>query len=243
MTSSPLTPERQQVWKFLQGQQTGFFLDVGANEPKKGSQSWFLEEQGWRGILVEPQARLAEKLRAERPQSRVFQVACGAPGHAAEMTLHIAEAASQSSLQKHLIGTSTRYIDSQVVKIMTIDEILAEAGNPAIDFVSIDVEGTQLDVLRGFSLERHRPRLMLVEDHLNNLQAHRLVCRQGYRLVKRTGLNNWYIPRTQTFDLATPLEKLRLWKKLWLNTPFRKARRSLERKKSARVADGEEAAT
>jgi FkbM family methyltransferase len=241
MTNS-LTPERQQVWKFFKDQKDGFFLDVGANEPKKGSQTWFLEEQGWRGLLVEPQARLAEKLRAERLACRVFQVACGAPGHAAEMTLHIAEAASQSSLQKHLIGVSTKYVDAQVVKIMTIDEILAEAGNPALDFVSIDVEGTQLDVLRGFALQRHQPRLMLVEDHLNNLEAHRLVRAQGYRLVKRTGLNNWYIPDKQPFHLSTSSERFRLWKRLWLNTPFRKARRFLERKKKAAGGSGGEAA-
>ena len=57
MINSQLTPERQQVWEFFNGRHEGFFLDVGANEPKKGSQTWFLEEQGWRGILVEPQAR------------------------------------------------------------------------------------------------------------------------------------------------------------------------------------------
>jgi FkbM family methyltransferase len=242
MINSQLTPERQQVWRFFDGSQQGFFLDVGANEPKKGSQTWFLEEQGWRGILVEPQARLAEKLRVERPQSRVFQVACGAPGHPAEMTLHIAEAASQSSLRKHLIGAKTKYVDAQVVKIMTIDEILAEAGNPALDYVSIDVEGTQLEVLRGFSLRRHQPRLVLVEDHLNNLAAHRLVQQQGYRLVKRTGLNNWYIPGGQPFALSGPVERFRLWKRLWLNTPFRKARRFLERKGKGVTSAGEEAA-
>ncbi len=242
MTNPPLTPERQQVWNFFKDQKQGFFLDVGANEPKKGSQTWFLEEQGWRGILVEPQARLAEKLRAERPQSRVVQVACGAPGHPPEMTLHIAEAASQSSLRKHLIGAHTKYVDAQVVKIMTIDEILAEAGNPALDYVSIDVEGTQLEVLSGFSLKRHQPRLILVEDHLNNLAAHRLVQQQGYRLVKRTGLNNWYIPSGQSFTFSNPVERFRLWKRLWLNTPFRKARRFLERKGKGAATVGEEAA-
>ncbi len=43
--------------------QTGFFVDVGANDPKDISQSWHLEQMGWNGILIEPQPDLARKLR------------------------------------------------------------------------------------------------------------------------------------------------------------------------------------
>ncbi len=46
--------ERQLVRKFF-GDTPGFFVEVGANHPIEGSQSWHLEQRGWRGILVEPQ--------------------------------------------------------------------------------------------------------------------------------------------------------------------------------------------
>src|SRR2546421_464606 len=116
---------------------------------------------------------------------------------------------------------------------MTLDAILAEAGNPKLDFVSIDVEGTQFDVLRGFDLERHKPRLLIVEDHLYNLKAHRYLCHHGYCIAKRTGLNNWYIPKGSPFRLSTAAERFLLWKKLWANTLFRKLRHYLEKKKLA----------
>jgi FkbM family methyltransferase len=112
----------------------GFFLDVGANEPQKGSQTWMLEKRGWRGILIEPQARLCERLRQARPESRIFQTACGAQ---AEMPLYTAATPGHSGLVKNLVDATTNY------------------GNPAIDFVAMDVEGTQFDVLRGFDLQRH----------------------------------------------------------------------------------------
>jgi len=226
--------EDELVWESFGQRKDGFFVEVGANEPKTGSQTWFLEQQGWRGILIEPQARLCESLRAARPQSTVLQVACGAPGHPAEMPFYIATAPSKSSLVKNLIEATTTYTQTEMVKIKTLDILLAELGNPHLDFVSIDVEGTQLDVLRGFDLRRHRPELLLMEDHLYHLKVHHYLRQQGYRLVKRTGLNNWYVPRQRRFELTPPLERLRLWKKVWANTPFRKLRVYLERRRAAR---------
>src|SRR5262245_11222193 len=81
-----LPPESELVWQFFGGRTDGFFVDIGANDPQRGSQTWMLEERGWRGILIEPQAQLCERLRQGRPRSQVFQVACGAPGAPSEMT-------------------------------------------------------------------------------------------------------------------------------------------------------------
>jgi FkbM family methyltransferase len=226
--------ESEMVWQFFAGRTDGFFVDVGANEPQRGSQTWFLEERGWGGILIEPQARLCERLRQARPKSQVFQVACGAPGAPPEMTFFTAVTPGHSGLVKNLVDATTNYVGTEMVRVTTLDAILAEAGNPAIDFVTMDVEGTQFDVLRGFSLQRHRPKLLLVEDHLYDLKAHRYLGRAGYRLAKRTGLNNWYVPKESSFKPARFGERFRLWKKVWANTPFRKMRVFLERQRAKR---------
>ena len=238
MEQSRLAGEVELVWQFFGRRKDGFFVEVGANEPQTGSQTWFLEERGWHGILVEPQSRFYERLCQVRPQSRVFQVACGGPGHPKEMPLYVAEVPSKTGLVKNLVEVSTKYVQTEMVKIMPLDAVLEEAGSPSVDFVSIDVEGTQLDVLRGFTLSRHQPALLLVEDHLHHLKVHRYLKQQGYRLVKRIGLNNWYVPKNRPFTLATPGERLRLWKKVWLNTPFRKLRVYFERKRAARQIAG-----
>src|SRR5258708_4558243 len=145
-----LRREDELVWQSFNCRTKGFFVEVGANEPQQGSQTWFLEQQGWQGILIEPQATLCSRLRQQRPRSRVVQAACGAPGHPPEMPFHIASVASKSSLVKNLVEAATTYTQTERVRIQTLDEVLDEMGNPHVDFVSIDVEGTQLDVLRGF---------------------------------------------------------------------------------------------
>src|SRR6187549_2157621 len=76
------------VREFFADTPRGFFVEVGANDPKKDSQSWHLEEAGWRGILVEPLPELASELRRLR-KAKVFEVACSSPDRAGQtMQLH-----------------------------------------------------------------------------------------------------------------------------------------------------------
>ncbi len=57
--------------EFFGASQQGFFVEVGANRPQQGSQSWQFEQAGWRGVLVEPQPDLAERLRRSRDAARL----------------------------------------------------------------------------------------------------------------------------------------------------------------------------
>ncbi len=116
------------------------------------------------------------------------------------------------------------------IKVVTLDSILEENNVQEIDFLSIDVEGTEIDVLKGFDVNRYRPKLILIEDSLVFLDKHRYLKKCGYKLVKRTGGNNWYIPHNQDFSFATVKEKLKLFKKLYLSLLIRKIKMSLRMK-------------
>jgi FkbM family methyltransferase len=200
---------------------TGFFVEVGANDPRRGSQSWQFEEAGWSGVLIEPQPDLAERLRATR-RAQVIAAACSSPANAGSaMVLHLS--GPHSSFKRELAVTGIVAAATIEVPVRTLDDILAEAKAPApIDFVSIDVEGHEVEVLSGFDLARWRPRLLLIEDHIAGLATHRFLTRAGYRLIRRTGLNGWYVPRAQAprvgfgwwplarkYYFALPIRKLR----------------------------------
>jgi len=62
--------------------------------------------------------------------------------------------------------------------------------------------------------------MILIEDHLENLSVHRHLVRHGYRLVKRTGVNNWYVPKRQPFHMTTPAERLKLFRKMFPGASF-----------------------
>ena len=228
MNSYSQSGEDLLLWKYFGARPEGFFVEVGANHPTKCSQTWLFEQRGWKGILVEPIARNCELLRQQRPGSRVFQCALGAPEQRGRAQLNVA--AGNDGLSGLHLNDGVVLDRMEEVEMRTLDEILAEAGNPQIDFLSIDVEGLELQVLRGFDLARHRPAVLLVEDHLLRLDVHRHLARHGYRVVKRTGENNRYVPKQQPFHMTTWTERLKLFRKMFLGLPFRKVRLSLRRR-------------
>lgn len=213
------------VWEHFGRKRDGFFVEVGANAPFIYSQTWLLEQQGWTGLLVEPLASRSEELRQHRPGSRVFQAAAGAPESRGTITLQVPEDDMFASLKPSAKGPAALRTES--VRLATLDDLIAEAGTRRLDYLSIDVEGMEIEVLRGFDLARHRPALILVEDHLKSLVVYRHLSGRGYRLVKRTGCNNWFVPDGSPFKLAGPVERLVLWKRMHLNTPFNINRRRL----------------
>lgn len=137
------------------------------------------------------------------------------------MTLYLS--GPHSSLHGDLAVTGIEPHGAVDVPVRTLDDILGEANAPrAIDFVSIDVEGHEVSVLRGFDLARWRPRLILIEDHLASLAIHRHLTGAGYRLIRRTGLNGWYVPRLDAPELG--LGSLQLVRKYHLAQPVRMLR-------------------
>jgi len=207
------------------GPSAGFFVDVGANDPKIDSQTWHLEQRGWTGVLIEPQPELAQRLRQERI-AKVYAVACSSPADAGRsMTLHLA--GTQSSLNPDFFVFKMHREGTIDVPVKTLDEVLADAGAPMpLDFVSIDVESHEIEVLKGFNLDRWRPKLLLVEDIVLNLRLHRYLQSRGYKWVRRTAINSWYVPASSLMRVSL-FGRLQFARKYFLGTPFRRLREAL----------------
>jgi FkbM family methyltransferase len=214
--------EQELVQEFFSDTRSGFFVEVGANRPRQASQTWHLEQRGWTGILVEPQPDLADELRRAR-SAKVFAAACSSPANAGRhMPLHVAGALSSLDRERMAPGAVAERIIE--VPARTLDDILREARAPAgFDLLSVDVEGHELEVLSGCDLARWRPRLVLLEDHVGNLEKHRFMKGAGYRLIRRVENNGWYVPRDAAGAVA-PRERWDIVRKYYLGLPFRLAR-------------------
>jgi FkbM family methyltransferase len=148
--------------------QHGTFLEIGANDGFSQSNTYFLARaHGWKGILIEPVPRLYERCRRVRSESVVFNRACVAPGGPA--VVHIVDRGlmsvvlgmqSQREEANRLAGSSTQTL---TVLSATLSELIDETPFSQLDFMSIDVEGAELEVLKGLDLDRHMPRWLLVE--------------------------------------------------------------------------------
>jgi FkbM family methyltransferase len=219
--------EQELVRIFFAGVRSGFFVEVGANRPRDQSQTWHLEQLGWTGILIEPQPDLAGDLCRVR-SAKVFAVACSSPENAGRrMQLHVA--GPLSALDRDRMAPGAQPEGVVEVPVRTLDDILLEAHAPVgFDFLSIDVEGHELEVLSGFDFARWRPRLVLLEDHVGNLSKHRFLRAAGYRLVRRFDNNGWYVPADATIQLSSR-ERWPIVRKYYLALPFRIARNASRR--------------
>ena len=166
----------------------GFFIEVGANDGFTQSNTYYLEKfLGWSGILIEPIPDLFEQCRRTRRNSKVFNCALVSNEHSSKavsmryanlMSLTEGAFADHSIENEHIsAGLKVQNIDGSYkidVPARTLESVLDDVKDkPAtIDFFSLDVEGYELNVLKGLNLERYRPRYLLLEDLFNTHELH-----------------------------------------------------------------------
>ncbi|UCG17704.1 MAG: FkbM family methyltransferase [Phycisphaerales bacterium] len=162
------------LWKLFKFRPSGFYVDVGAFDGVHLSNSYSFELAGWQGICIEANPDMLERCKVARPRSTCLGCACVATDQIEPVEFWCEPLGLLSSLHPDAADVSARYekrgltfegFERIRVPAMTLDTILDEQlpeGTP-LDFVSIDVEGTELDVLRGFDLKRYRPRVVVIE--------------------------------------------------------------------------------
>jgi FkbM family methyltransferase len=188
----------------------GYCAEVGAYDGRTGSATWLFEQRGWHCLLVEPIPQLAEEIRKRRSGTVVN---CAASDREGTARFFVAEHVEQmSTLERapdHLawieqVGGAVR---ETTVRTARLDSLLAEASFPELQFVTIDVEGHELAVLEGFTLETYRPRIVIVEDNSESgdprasrgdprVASH--MAEHGYVPFRRTGVNEWYAHESDT---------------------------------------------
>lgn len=177
----------------------GFFIEAGANDGYSQSNTYFLEtELNWRGILVEGIPELYAKCEKERPGSFVYHCALVSSDFKGRMaTMHYAnlmsvvdgalktDEAQASQIQAGVNVQRLKGTYSIEVPARTLESILDEIENlPTIDFLSLDVEGYERNVLMGLNLSRFRPTYILVEARFFE-EVNSLLVLEKYELLER----------------------------------------------------------
>lgn len=186
--------------------ETGVYVDVGAYHPTALSNTALLYEAGWRGINVEPNPAMYEFLTAARPDDVTLRQAVGTPRRTADL-LFFGDWASSNTLDSEfaeMISSEQdvpieRAIATEVVPLAAVlDEHL---GDRSVDFLTVDVEGMDVEVLESNDWGRFRPTVVAVEDldlqlaDPHQSAAFRLLTAEGYRLVSHAVKTSFYLER------------------------------------------------
>jgi FkbM family methyltransferase len=176
-------------------------VDVGAGDPVLDSVTAAFAERGWRGVNVEPLPREHERLCAARPADTNLRVALGATAGLGKLFVEPAENRGASTMVPEL---AERYrADGEEftpieVPIWTLARVVADHVAGPVDFLKVDVEGFEREVLAGADWSSFRPRVVVMEATVpkSDEPAHEgwepMLFEVGYRFAMFDGLNRFY---------------------------------------------------
>lgn len=189
------------LWSLFKDQEMpGFFIEVGALDGLRFSNTYAFEELGWSGLCIEAHPDYIVLLERNRPNSIVVHAAVGDEDRDA-VDFYANARGSLSTLNPLLEGEFRKYGDYfsgwevKKVPLRTLNSILEEYHIVSpIDVVSIDIEGTELLALRGFDLQRYKPRVLVVEAFDENAEKglNAYFEANGYGWARRIANNVFY---------------------------------------------------
>jgi FkbM family methyltransferase len=174
--------------------QLPFYVDIGAYDPKKLSNTYLLYRNGGRGICVDANPVLCKKIKKVRSRDNVLNVGVvGKISHKKELDFFLMHPPKLSSFSKSLIETydpkGVNLVKKIKVEIKQINDILKLA-KKNIDFLSIDVEGMDLELLTKINFKKFKPKIICVESSvIGTDKIQKFVYRKGYFLCAKTPLN------------------------------------------------------
>lgn len=187
----------------------GTFIEAGANDGIAQSNSYFLENKyGWKGVLVEPVPKYFRMCRRSRG---VHVVNCGLgpfekdgeeieilagglmslPVSVDEKLLHGRSVREHASIgAREFGGTAPELVRTRV---RALSNVLDELGIQQVDFFSLDVEGFELEVLKGLDFARHGPRYLLIETE--QLESVTQYLGTGYTMIEALSHHDFLFKR------------------------------------------------
>ncbi len=187
---------------FFQDRREGTFLDIGASHPRKNNTTFYLEKHlGWTGIGVDA----AEEYRAGwekfRPDSKFFVYLITDHSGTMDKFYRSAFLPISSAKKKMIEKVPEEHITEIEVPSITLNDLLEKEGVKKIDFLSMDIEGSQYEALQGFDIQKYRPELVCIEkDRPEDIppwfEEHGYELLEGYA---KYDIVNWYFaPKDRT---------------------------------------------
>jgi FkbM family methyltransferase len=194
--------------RIFEGQSSGFYVDVGAHHPKRFSNTYFFYKRGWSGINIDAMPGSMKLFRRIRPRDINIEKPIS---FKKQILLYYAfnEPALNGfsrEISEARNGVNNYKIDfTKDIETSTLEDVLNRnaPSNQVIDFLSIDVEGLDFDVIRSINLKKYRPRVILVEilgSSLSDIQQdpiYTLLIDEGYVLYGKAV--NTVIFKSNTF--------------------------------------------
>ena len=189
----------------------GTMIEVGGGTPSFISMSRHWKLNNWRCLIVEPNPKYAEMHR--KMGNELYEYACSNENKddVNFQIVHLSENYDANKITDHsysAIKVKKGYLARNKlnikqlpvidikVKVRKLDTVLDEAKLTSVDFVSIDVEGWELEVMSGFSTNKYQPKVVLLENYLHDQAYINYMRKVGYKLDKKIRHNYVFVKAT-----------------------------------------------
>lgn len=190
--------------RIFENRRGGFYVDVGAYHPILYSNTYLFYRMGWRGINIEPNPGSMRWFRRYRVHD--INLAVGVSDVATDRRYYMFNEPALNTFEEDVANRPTRNekrvyrTGETVIPVKRLDTILREhlPADQTIDFLSVDVEGHELNVVRSNDWERFRPGCLLVEvldgdlEEIVRSALHRLLKEADYTLYAKTANTVFY---------------------------------------------------
>ncbi len=194
---------------FFSDRTRGFYVDIGAYDPDVESVTKLFYIKGWTGINVEPQPDRYKFFVNKRPKD--INVNLGISNKQSKLQLR--SYANQgwstfspqikSEYEEHTDINTQSYTEIQV-EVITLAALFEKYAVKEINFLKVDVEGLEYEVLEGNDWQKYRPEVLCIEANHIQKDWRKLIRSHGYSLVFFDGLNEYYTDnnsdRAKKFD-------------------------------------------
>jgi len=190
--------------RLLKYKKKGFYVDVGAYDPYRFSNTMRFYRRGWRGINIEPNREHWKRFEKYRPRDTNLNIGIGQNKNS--LTFYLMNPSTLSTFSK---AAMQEYVHSgyavgseHIIHILPLKNVLKKYAPHPIDFLSLDVEGYEMEVLKSNDWKRYRPRYLCIETAVENDAGSQTQKRkryigsylkkQGYTELSDNGLNTFY---------------------------------------------------
>ena len=193
--------EDTHLWLAFAGRHSGTYIDIGAGHPIADNVSFFFYERGWQGIVVEPQQNLAGLYARLRPRDKTVSALVGTRSGPADFHVFDTFHGLSTTSAAHADAAKALGAPYRTIKVPTITlaELCRAHNLAAIDFLKIDVEGAEADVLKSGDWKRFRPKAVVVEaiapgsNEPSWQEWEPFLLAQGYSFMLFDTLNRFYV--------------------------------------------------
>ena len=182
--------------KLLKIKKNGFYLDIGANHPKELSNTAYFYNRGFTGVNIEANPNLIQSFNELRKKD--INLNLGISNQASEMTFYLSSADTLSSFNLEALKESCEIHGAEIigeirVKTDLLQNIIEKyAKDKNIDFMSVDVEGHDLEVLQSNNWDKYRPDFLIIETNINTSNISQFIEKIDYKLVYKNHTNSIY---------------------------------------------------